>query len=278
LKIAVASGKGGTGKTSVAVNLALSLGEAQVVDCDVEEPNVHILLKPEAKETLLVEALVPRILEDRCDYCGECARFCQYNALFVVGETAMVFPGLCHSCGGCSIVCPRDAIVEEPREIGRVVKGQAGGISVVYGEMNVGEALAVPVIAAVKEHMKREGMIVLDAPPGSACPVVETVHGSDFCLMVTEPTPFGLHDLQVATEVVRQLGIPMGVVVNFSGIGDRGVYDYCAEQGIPILMEIPFDRRIAELYSRGIPFVRAMPEWRQRFMDLADSIIEEADA
>ncbi len=275
MKIAVASGKGGTGKTSVAVNLGLSLGKVQILDCDVEEPNVHILLKPMIRETSPVELLVPRILEDRCDYCGECARFCQYNALFIAGETAMVFPQLCHSCGGCSIVCPRAAIVEEPRKIGEVIVGSSGAIDLVYGELIVGEALAVPVISAVKDRMKHEGTIILDAPPGSACPVVETVHGSDFCLLVTEPTPFGLHDLQVAVEVVRKLDIPLGVVVNFSGTGDRGVYEYCEEQKIPILMEIPFDRKIAELYSRGTPFVKAMPEWKQRFIDLADQIREE---
>jgi len=272
LKIAVASGKGGTGKTSVAVNLALSLGGVQVLDCDVEEPNAHILLRPEVEETIPVEVLVPRIIEDRCDYCGECARFCQYNALFVVGETAMVFPELCHSCGGCSIVCPRDAIVEEPRQIGRVLKGSAGDIDLVYGEINVGEPLSVPVISAVKKHIREGSTVILDAPPGTACPVVETVHGADFCLLVTEPTPFGLHDLQIAVEVVRELGVSMGVVVNFAGIGDRGVYDFCEKRDIPIMMEIPFDRRIAELYSRGTPFVAAMPEWKKRFMDLAEGI------
>jgi len=277
LKIAVASGKGGTGKTSVAVNLALSLGGVQVLDCDVEEPNAHILLRPEVEETIPVEVLVPRIIEDRCDYCGECARFCQYNALFVVGETAMVFPELCHSCGGCSIVCPRDAIVEEPRQIGRVLKGSAGDIDLVYGEINVGEPLSVPVISAVKKHIREGSTVILDAPPGTACPVVETVHSADFCLLVTEPTPFGLHDLQITVEVVRELGVSMGVVVNFAGIGDRGVYDFCEKRDIPIMMEIPFDRRIAELYSRGTPFVAAMPEWKKRFMDLAERIEGEVD-
>lgn len=277
MKIAVASGKGGTGKTSVAVNLALSLGGVQVLDCDVEEPNAHILLRPEVEETIPVDLLVPKIIEERCDYCGKCARFCQYNALFVVGETAMVFPELCHSCGGCSIVCPRDAIVEKPRQIGRVLKGSAGDIDLVYGEINVGEPLSVPVISAVKKHIRKGSTVILDAPPGTACPVVETVHGTDFCLLVTEPTPFGLHDLQIAVEVVRELGVPMGVVVNFAGIGDRGVYDFCEKRDIPIMMEIPFDRRIAELYSRGMPFVTAMPEWKKRFMDLAEGIGGEVD-
>ena len=277
MKIAVASGKGGTGKTSVAVNLALSLGGVQVLDCDVEEPNAHILLNPKVEETRPVEMLVPRILEERCDYCGMCARFCQYNALFVVGETAMVFPELCHSCGGCSIVCPQDAIVEEPRQIGRIVKGSAGDIDIVWGEINVGEALSVPVVSAVKELMREDRTVILDAPPGTACPVVETAYGADYCLLVTEPTPFGLHDLHIAVDVMRQLDLPMGVVVNFAGIGDRGVYDFCEKQEIPIIMEIPFDRSIAELYSRGTPFVAAMPEWKKRFISLAERIGEEVD-
>ena len=275
MKIAVASGKGGTGKTLIAVNLALSLGSVQLLDCDVEEPNDHVLLNPEILKEEPVKLMVPKILEERCDYCGECARFCQFNALFVVGETAMVFPELCHSCGGCSIVCPRDAIVEEPRQIGKVFTCQAGDIELIYGELKVGEALSVPVISSVKDRMK-EGTVILDSSPGSACPVVETVHGTDFCLLVTEPTPFGLHDLKVATEVVRILEIPLGVVVNFAGIGDRSVYEFCEREGIPILMEIPYDRRIAELYSRGIPFVEKMPEWKEKFRALAERIREEA--
>jgi len=272
MKVVVASGKGGTGKTSVAVNLALSVGADQVLDCDVEEPNVHIFLKLGEKESHPVELLVPRIIEEKCTHCRKCAEFCQYNALFVAGETAMVFPELCHSCGGCRLVCPEEAIEEVTRMIGKIFKGQADGVELVYGELNIGEPLAVPIISKVKEQAKEEGLVILDAPPGSACPVVESVHGSDFCLLVTEPTPFGLHDLKVATEVVKQLGVPLGVVVNFAGVGDRGVYEFCEEQGIPVLMEIPFDRRIAELYSRGVPFTEEMTEWRERFQALLETM------
>jgi len=274
MKVVVASGKGGTGKTSVAVNLALSVGAKQVLDCDVEEPNVHIFLEPGATESQPVELLVPSIIEERCTFCRKCAEFCQYNALFVAGETAMVFPELCHSCGGCKLVCPEDAIEETPRVIGNIFKGRADGVELVYGELKIGEPLAVPIISKVKEQANQEGLVILDAPPGSACPVVEAVHGSDFCLMVTEPTPFGLHDLEVATEVVKQLGVPIGVVVNFAGIGDRGVYEFCERQGIPVLLEIPFDRRIAELYSRGVPFTEEMTEWRPRFRRLLEEMEE----
>jgi MinD superfamily P-loop ATPase len=271
MKIVVASGKGGTGKTSIAVNLALSTGAKQIIDCDVEEPNVHIFLKPENPSRKPVELLVPEIDEEKCTYCRRCAEFCQYNALFVVGETAMVFPELCHSCGGCKLVCPEDAITEKPRQIGTITVAESRGMSLVYCELNVGEAFTVPVISAVKEQAE-DGLVILDAAPGAACPLVETVHGADFCLMVTEPTPFGLHDLQVATEVVKQLGVPLGVVVNFAGVGDRGVYRFCEREGIPVIMEIPYDRRIAELYSRGIPFTAEMTEWRGRFRELLETV------
>jgi MinD superfamily P-loop ATPase len=274
MKVAVASGKGGTGKTLIAISLALSLEDVQLLDCDVEEPNDHIFIKPTELESEPVTLGVPKILEDKCDYCGACSEFCQYNALFVVGETAMVFPELCHSCGGCTIVCPRDAIIEEPREIGRIIKGRGEGIELIYGELNIGEPMAVPIISAVKKEGRDNGTIIIDSPPGSACPVVEAVHGSDYCILVTEPTPFGLHDLEVAVEVIEQMEIPMGVVVNFAGIGDREVYDFCLKKDIPILLEIPFDRRIAELYSRGIPYVKEMPEWMDRYRVLYKRIEE----
>jgi MinD superfamily P-loop ATPase len=170
------------------------------------------------------------------------------------------------------IVCQRNAITEEPRRIGRILQGKAGDVELIYGELDVGEPMAVPLISAVKERARRSGTVILDAPPGTACPLAETVDGADYCLLVTEPTPFGLHDLGIAAEVVGQLGVPSGVVVNFAGTGDRGVYDYCEEKAMPILMEIPFDRRIAEFYSRGIPFVETIPEWRDKFRDLADRI------
>jgi len=274
MKIVVASGKGGTGKTLVAINLALSVDADQVLDCDVEEPNDYIFIKPLDTISESVKLLVPEIDESKCNYCRKCAEFCQFNALFVVGETALVFPELCHSCGGCKLVCPTDAITEKPRGIGEIFIGDVNGMELVYGKLNIGEALAVPIISAVKEKAKTQGLVILDSPPGTSCPVVESVMGTDFCVMVTEPTPFGLHDLEIAVKVIMELDIPLGVIVNFAGIGDRGVYDYCEKMNLPILMEIPYDRKIAELYSKGIPFIEEMPEWREKFQELLEKIQE----
>jgi MinD superfamily P-loop ATPase len=276
--ISIASGKGGTGKTTVAVNIALSVQNVQLLDCDVEEPNAHLLLRPRIYETRLVHTKVPVIIEKRCDHCGKCAEFCQYNVLFVTSEKVLVFPELCHSCGGCSIACPKKAIIEENREIGKIKKGTAEGIELVYGELNIGEPMAGPVIREVKKQVKGDKTVIIDAPPGASCPVVESVYKSDYCILVAEPTPFGLHDLKITVEVLREIGIPLGVVVNFQGIGDRKIYDYCKEENIPILLEIPFNRRIAELYSRGVPFVVEMTEWKEKFRQLLDEIKGRLDS
>jgi MinD superfamily P-loop ATPase len=270
--ITVASGKGGTGKTTVAVNLALSLENVQLLDCDVEEPNSHILLHPEIAETESVYTKVPVVSEELCNYCGKCSKFCAYNALFVAPKTVMVFPELCHSCGGCALVCPKKAITETERQIGVIKKGEADGVEIVYGELNVGEAMAVPLIKAVKNQIKSNKNVVIDAPPGTACSLVASVHKTDYCILVTEPTPFGLHDLKITVQVLNDLGVPMGVVINRAGLGDRKVYEYCKTENIPLLMEIPFSKKIAELYSRGVPFVAEMPEWKEKFLEVRDRI------
>ncbi len=270
--VAVASGKGGTGKTSVAVNMALSIGTVQFLDCDVEEPNAHLLLHPEISRMEPVYLPVPVINEELCDHCGECAEFCPNNAIFVSPEKVLVFPELCYSCGGCAIVCPRKAISEEQRRIGTLKLGSAGDLELVYGELEVGEPMAVPVIKEVKRQIKNDRPVILDSPPGTSCPVIETVKESDFCVLVTEPTPFGLHDLKITVQVLKDMGIPFGVVVNRAGIGDKKVYEYCEEKNIPILLEIPYKRRIAELYSRGIPFSLEMPEWKEKFQTLFNQV------
>lgn len=270
--ITVASGKGGTGKTTVAVNMALSLENVQLLDCDVEEPNSHILLQPKIHETIPVYTKVPVVSEELCDYCGKCSKFCAYNALFVAPKTVMVFPELCHSCGGCSLVCPKNAITEKERQIGVVKKGEAKGVKIVYGELNVGEAMAVPLIRAVKNQMKKDKNVVIDAPPGTACSLVASVHKTDYCILVAEPTPFGLHDLKITVQVLKDLRVPMGVIINRAGLGDRKVYEYCEKENIPVLLEIPFSKKIAELYSRGVPFVAKMPEWKEKFLEIWDDI------
>ncbi len=270
--ISVASGKGGTGKTTVAVNMALSLGNVQLLDCDVEEPNAHILLQPKIDETRPVYTRIPVISEELCDYCGKCSTFCAYHALFVAPKTVMVFPELCHNCGGCSLVCPKNAIKEKDRQIGVIRKGKVKGVEAVYAELNVGEPMAVPLIREVKRQIEKDKTVIIDAPPGTACPLIASVYNSDYCILVAEPTPFGLHDLKMTVQVLNDLEIPMGVVINRAGIGDKKVYEYCKKEDIPLLLEIPFSKRIAELYSRGIPFVVEMPEWKEEFLKLLGKI------
>ena len=270
--VTVASGKGGTGKTSVAVNLALSIENVQLLDCDVEEPNAYLFLHPELLKTEPVCTSVPFINHELCDYCGECSKFCQYHALFTSSNNVLVFPELCHSCGGCVIVCPKKAITETKNRIGKLTFCAADDLALVYGELEIGKPMSVPIIKAVKKQIDDNKNVIIDSPPGTSCPFIETVRGSDFCVLVTEPTPFGLHDLKITVQVLRKMMIPFGVVVNRAGVGDNKVYDYCREENTRILMEIPYQRKIAELYSRGIPFNQEMPEWAEKFQTLYSEI------
>jgi MinD superfamily P-loop ATPase len=272
--ISIASGKGGTGKTTIAVNLALSLpkGNVQLIDCDVEEPNSHLFLSPSIHQVTPVGIPVARIDESKCTYCGKCAKVCEYHAIAVILKNVLVFDELCHGCGACSYLCPEKAIFELEREIGIVQEGSSDGIPFVNGVLNVGEPMASPLIRRVKEKIQKDKIVILDAPPGTACPVIETVKGSDFCLLVTEPTPFGLNDLELAVGMLEKLGIPKGVMVNKSDVGDREVWDYCQSKNIPVLMEIPMDRNIAELYSKGIPIVIEKPSYIRKFQNLFQKI------
>ena len=270
--LSIASGKGGTGKTTVAVNMALSLRDVQLLDCDVEEPNVHLLLHPEINEEKSVYVSSPQVDEELCDHCGKCSEFCEFNALFVTPEKVLFFTELCHSCGGCLLVCPKNAITEKNLKIGEIKMGVAEGVELVFGELNVGEPMSVPVIKDVKKQIKSNKTVIIDSPPGASCPVIESVHRSDYCLLVSEPTPFGLHDLKIMVQVLEKLKIPFGVIINRAGIGDRKTYDFCEEKGVPILLEIPFQRKIAELYSRGVPFSLEMPEWKENFRTLFDEV------
>lgn len=279
LVVAVASGKGGTGKTTVSVNLARVIGSpVQILDCDVEEPNAQLFLGGRLTESRPVVTLIPEVDDARCDGCGDCARLCEFNAIVSFGTAPLVFPELCHSCGGCARVCPTQAIREVERRIGVLETYEAGDITLIQGIMDVGVAMAPPLIREVKSTGREGVPAILDAPPGTSCPVITTIRGADCVVLVTEPTPFGLHDLVLAVEVVRQLGLPVGVVVNRMGLGDDRVHRFCREQRIPILLEIPDDRRIAEAYSRGRLAVDVLPEYRAGFETLWQRTLDLAEA
>jgi len=274
--ISVASGKGGTGKTTVAVNLALSLEKnIQFLDCDVEEPNAHIFLKPQITHAKSLNVLVPEVDEEKCTYCGKCAEFCSYKALAVVKRKVLFFPELCHNCGGCTIICPEEAIREVNKPKGVVEDGESGLIHFIQGKLNIGEAVSPPLIREVKKSARDSQITIIDVPPGTSCPVIEAVKGSDFCILVTEPTPFGLNDLILAVGACGKLKVPFGVVINRADVGDKKVEEYCRKEKITILMRIPMDRQIAVAYSRGIPIVEEMPEYKEKFRKLYKQIEEK---
>jgi len=271
--ISIASGKGGTGKTTVATNLAVALGrDVQLLDCDVEEPNVHLFIHPTIEKTETITTPVPVVNEQKCTLCGKCGEICQFKAIAVIGKTILTFPELCHSCGGCAAVCPDDAIREEGRELGMIQVGHLNGLEFVHGKLRVGEAMSPPLIRKVRDYARTGRITIIDAPPGTSCPVIAAMKDTDFVLLVTEPTPFGLHDLKLAVGAVRILKIPCGLVINRADMGDDKVKHYAEAEALPILMEIPFDRRIAEVYSRGELLVEAMPGWKEKFLELYSRI------
>ncbi len=277
MRLAIASGKGGTGKTTVAASLASMLAEAgehvAYFDCDVEEPNGHVLLAPDIEHTVPVEVPVPLIDSDKCTGCGECAEICRYNALACLAGSVVVFEELCRGCGGCSLVCPAGAVGETERRVGSIAEGRAGALRFLQGRMSIGEARAIPVIRALKQRLPEDGLVILDAPPGTSCPVVETVRGADWVILVTEPTPFGLSDLELAVGMTRELGLPTGVVINRCGIGDSRVQEYCREEGLPVYLEIPNDRAVAEAYARGILPGRAVPGYEEMMRRLLGTVL-----
>jgi len=272
LIISVASGKGGTGKTTIAVNLALSLSNVQLLDCDVEEPNCHIFIKPvfENKNTVFIP--IPQVDSKKCDGCGRCQEFCAYNAIAVVNKEVLIFSELCHGCGSCTYFCPNDAIEEENKKIGIIEIGKKNGIQFVHGKLDVGMMMSPPVIRAVKKHINKKKTVIIDAPPGTSCPVITAINDTDFVILVTEPTPFGLNDLSLAVEVVRKLKIPFGVIINRSDLGNKKTDEYCVRENIPILMRIPFSKKIAEIYSRGDSIIETLPEYRENFQRLFENI------
>ena len=276
--IAVASGKGGTGKTTIAVNLAYALDrEVQLLDCDVEEPNAQLFLNGALLSTEEVTIPIPQIDASLCNGCGECSRFCEYNAIVSYGTMPLVFADMCHGCGGCMKVCPPQAIREVDYRIGVIETFSAGKITLIQGKLDIGAAMAPPLIRAVKRKMDNRIPILLDAPPGTSCPVITTLRGADFVALVTEPTPFGLNDLILAVETVREMDLPFGVIINRSGSGDARVNFYCADENIPILAEIPDDRKIAEAYSRGELIGKVFPEYRLIFEKIINDITTRSD-
>lgn len=267
--ISIASGKGGTGKTTVATNLAASLEkDVTLLDCDVEEPNAHLFLNPviEIKETITTP--VPEIDDSKCTLCGKCVDICQFRAIVRIADTILTFNDLCHSCGGCMEVCPEGAITETGRELGVIEKGSKNKIAFIHGRLRIGEAMSPPLIKKVRSMAEGDALTIIDAPPGTSCPVISAMKGTDFVILVTEPTPFGLNDLKLAAGAVKMMGIPCGLVINRSDMGDDNVRQFATEENIPILMEIPFDRKIAEAYSRGELVVESLPQWKDKFIDL----------
>lgn len=274
--ISIASGKGGTGKTTVATNLALSIdSDVQLLDCDVEEPNAHLFIQPIFNKTETIYTPVPEVDEKKCNLCGKCGEICQFKAIVVIGDIVLPFPELCHSCGGCMAVCPEDAIKEAGRELGIIRRGQRNGLEFIDGELRVGEAMSPPLIREVRAFTRPDKFTIIDAPPGTSCPVIAAMKDTDFVLLVTEPTPFGLYDLKLAVGAAKLLNIPSGLVINRSDIGDNKVNAYAKEIGLPILMEIPFDRRIAEAYSKGEMIIEAIPEFKKKFLKLYQDIMDQ---
>lgn len=307
VQISIASGKGGTGKTTVAVNLAAvaarrSTGPAsgprvqdaaadrrpghttgetkiQILDCDVEEPNCHIYLRPELTQSVDVEIPVPQVDESRCTRCGLCGEVCAFHAI-LPGKRVLVFPELCHGCGACAHLCPEKCIRETPRKVGVLESGSARfpgsyrDIALVHGILNPGEALAAPLAKRVRGEAGPDGLVIIDSPPGTSCTMMASVKASDLCLLVTEPTPFGLNDLRLAYDAVKKLGIPSAVIVNRAGIGDGRITRFCESNDIPLLAEIPLDREMARLSAAGYVAAEVLPTYRSLFSEILDSVVD----
>jgi MinD superfamily P-loop ATPase len=282
MRIAIASGKGGTGKTIVSTNLAVAAGRRGLsvayFDCDVEEPNGQLFLKAQIASSRVTGRLHPKVDSSKCTHCGLCGEICQFSAIVCIGDKVLVYPELCHACGGCALVCNSGAITEVLQEVGKVEVGMAGPVRFVQGTLRIGEAMSTPLIREVKRELGDEDLAILDCPPGASCPVIESVRGADLVLLVTEPTPFGLNDLKLAVEMLDVLQLPLAVVINRAGTGDSKTNEYCLAKGIPLWSMIPDDRRIAESYSRGELVYETVPEFRMAIDDLLYRLLQAGQA
>jgi len=279
--IAFASGKGGTGKTTISTNLAWLCAErlaTQYVDCDVDAPNGRLFLKPKIRQAITVYRPVPDIDESACTHCGVCGEFCRFHALAVLSSRVLVFPELCHGCGGCVKVCDARAVLEREHPIGTIEFGESGRLAFAEGRLAVGETASVRLIRELRRRARPHEMTILDAPPGTSCPVVAAIRGAHAAVLVAEPTPFGLHDLRLAVEMTRQLEIPVGVVINRDGVGEERLAEYCAAERVPIWGRIAEDRLVAESYARGELACQVVPAFRRRLEQLAASLVREVAA
>lgn len=272
--ISIASGKGGTGKTFLATNLAKILEPkgVSILDCDVEEPDDHIFLKARINKTLETNLPIPKVDEEKCVHCSKCSQVCPYHAITDIGTNVLVFPQMCHGCGACTMACPTGAITEIDHPIGEIELGKSGDIETISGRMKIKEVTASHLVRKVREHIKPNRINIIDAPPGTTCPTVASVIGTDYCILVTEPTPFGLHDLKLAIDMVKGLGVPSGIIINRHGIGDNQVEEFCRKNGLDILLKIPHDREIAKIYAKGNLVVEHLPDIREMMVNLADRI------
>ncbi|MDF7798662.1 ATP-binding protein [Pontiellaceae bacterium B1224] len=278
MKIAIASGKGGTGKTTISCALALAVpGEVTLLDCDVEEPNSHFFIQPTIERMEKTFSLVPEVDTEKCTGCGECARVCQFSAIISMGKKTMVFSELCHSCGACARICPEGAITEVEKKTGMLTVGKKGSIRFISGKLDVGQAMSPPVIRETLKYASEDGLTIVDCPPGTSCPYVTAVKGCDAALLVTEPTPFGLHDLKLAVDTIRELGIPFGVAVNRANGEKNPISEYCEAEGIPLLLQIPEDRRVAQAYSRGQALNKVMPELSDALVSIPEQLQKLAE-
>lgn len=281
MKIAFASGKGGTGKTTLATNMAASIaaGNERIayIDCDVEEPNGHIFLPPDATEEVDVTVMVPAIEKEKCNLCGVCSDVCEFNAIAIMGPEPLVFPSLCHSCGACIELCPEQAITESARKIGKIINGTSRNLTFFSGQLSIGESMAPPVTRELKKKLPADYLIIIDAPPGTSCPVIEAINHCDFVVLVTEPTPFGLNDLELACNMLAKLNIPFGVVINRSDIGDDRVEKFCQDKNIEILIELPFSKDIARAYSNGGLMIDIDNDFKAKMQNLYHRIIAKVN-